>query len=231
MMTDMMKAAPLPSVRRLPAYLRFLQTLKARGRDVVSCTHIGEELGLVSTQVRKDLAITGIVGKPKVGYIVPELIQAIQDFLGWNNTTDAFLVGAGSLGNALLGYEGFKEYGLNIVAAFDVDPKKVGAQVHGREVFPLEKLHDLVARMHVLIGVLTVPASAAQDAANYLILSGIRAIWNYTPVQLEVPPSVIVEDVKLSASLAVLSSRLAEMLRAEAAKKNTQGRFGLGEST
>lgn len=216
---DAAKVAPLPSVRRLPAYLRFLQTLKAHGRDVVSCTHIAEELGLISTQVRKDLAVTGIVGKPKVGYNVPELINAIEEFLGWNNTTDAFLVGAGSLGSALLGYGGFQEYGLNLVAAFDVDPAKVGLDIHGREVFPLEKLHDLALRMHVLIGVLTVPAPAAQDVATYMVLSGIRAIWNYTPVKLEVPESVVVEDVKLASSLAVLSSRLAEQLRNEHARR------------
>jgi redox-sensing transcriptional repressor len=190
---ESLKTAPLPSVRRLPAYLRFLQTLKARDRVVVSCTHIADELGLVSTQVRKDLAVTGIVGKPKVGYNVPALIDAIEEFLGWKNTSDAFVVGAGCLGSALMGYEGFKDYGLNLVAGFDVDPVKIGTPVHGKEIFPLEKLHDLALRMHVLIGVLTV--------------------WNYTPVQLEVPPSVIVEDVKLSASLAVLSSRLAEILR------------------
>lgn len=216
---DAVKSAPLPSVRRLPAYLRFLQTLKAHDRDVVSCTHIAEELGLVSTQVRKDLAVTGIVGKPKVGYSVPQLIEAIQEFLGWNNTTDAFLVGAGSLGHALLGYTGFQDYGLNIVAAFDVDPAKIGLDVHGREVFPLDKLHDLALRMHVLIGVLTVPAAAAQDVATFMVLSGIRAIWNYTPVKLEVPESVVVEDVKLVSSLAVLSSRLAETLRAEHGKR------------
>jgi len=210
---ESLKTAPLPSVRRLPAYLRFLQTLKARDRVVVSCTHIADELGLVSTQVRKDLAVTGIVGKPKVGYNVPALIDAIEEFLGWKNTSDAFVVGAGCLGSALMGYEGFKDHGLNLVAGFDVDPAKIGTPVHGKEIFPLEKLHDLALRMHVLIGVLTVPAAVAQDTANFLVLSGIRAIWNYTPVQLEVPPSVIVEDVKLSASLAVLSSRLAEVLR------------------
>ena len=176
----------------------------------------------MSTQVRKDLAVTGIVGKPKVGYSVPQLIEAIQEFLGWNNTTDAFLVGAGSLGRALLGYTGFRDYGLNIVAAFDVDPAKIGLDIHGREVLPLDKLHDLALRMHVLIGVLTVPAAAAQDVATFMVLSGIRAIWNYTPVKLEVPESVVVEDVKLVSSLAVLSSRLAEMLRAEHGKRPTE---------
>ena len=137
MFEDFGKIAPLPSVRRLPAYLRLLQSLRAGGRDVVSCTHIGKELGLVSTQVRKDLAVTGIVGKPKVGYNVPALIAAIEEFLGWNNAQDAFVVGVGSLGRALMGYQGFQEYGLRLVAGFDIDPAKVGVEVHGKEVFPV----------------------------------------------------------------------------------------------
>jgi redox-sensing transcriptional repressor len=212
---DTGKLAPLPSVRRLPAYLRLLQSLRAGGRDVVSCTHIGKELGLVSTQVRKDLAVTGIVGKPKVGYNVPALIAAIEEFLGWNNPQDAFLVGVGSLGRALMGYQGFQEYGLRIVAGFDVDPAKIGVDVHGKKVFPLEELGKMAAELRVLVGVLAVPAAAAQDAARSMVQAGIRAIWNYTPATLEVPPAVVVEDVKLSASLAVLSSRLAESLRRE----------------
>ncbi len=217
MTEEQLKAAPVPSVRRLPAYLRFLKQLQARSRDVVSCTHIANELGLVQTQVRKDLAMTGIVGKPKVGYEIPALIEAIERFLGWNNTSDAFVVGAGNLGAALLGYEGFKEYGLNVLAAFDVDESKIGTPIHGKEVFPFEKLPDLVDRMHVQIGILAVPAKAAQDVANLMVLSGMRAIWNFAPVNLEVPESVIVENMNLSASLAVLSSRLAQTLKAEKA--------------
>jgi redox-sensing transcriptional repressor len=215
MTTDTPKGIPLPSVRRLPTYLEYLYRVQAQQRDVVSCTHISEALGFTSIQVRKDLSVTGIVGKPKVGYIVSDLIDAIQRFLGWKNTNDAFVIGAGCLGSALLGYEGFREHGLNLVAAFDVNPKKIGALVHDKEIFPLEKLQDLAERMHVLIGVLTVPAIAAQDATNVMVLAGMRAIWNYTPVKLEVPPNVIVEDVRLSSSLAVLSSRLAEKLRGE----------------
>ena len=212
---DTGKIAPLPSVRRLPAYLRLLQSLRAGGRDVVSCTNIGQKLGLVSTQVRKDLAVTGIVGKPKVGYNVPALIASIEEFLGWNNAQDAFLIGVGSLGRALLGYQGFQEYGLRLVAGFDIDPAKVGVEVHGKPVFALQELGELAASKHILVGVLTVPAAAAQYAAKLMVQAGIRAIWNYTPVTLEVPPTVIVEDVKLSASLAVLSSRLGELVRRE----------------
>lgn len=210
---DPAKGYPEPSVRRLPAYLRLLKQYHARGREVVSCTRIAEELELNSIQVRKDLAMTGIVGRPKVGYEVPGLIKAIEDFLGWNNTSDAFLVGAGSLGRALMGYGGFSDYGLNIVAAFDVAPDKIGSQVHGREVLPLEKFGNLAQRMHVHIGILAVPAEAAQEVADLMVRSGLRAIWNYAPVKLSVPKSVVVEDVRLAASLAVLTSRLREMLR------------------
>jgi redox-sensing transcriptional repressor len=213
-------AIPLPSIRRLPQYLQVLYSLQVRGRDVVSCTKIADELGVTSIQVRKDLAATGIVGKPKVGYQIPVLIDAIRDFLGMNNTSDAFLVGAGCLGGALLGYDGFKEFNLNLVAGFDNNPDKIGTEIHGKPVFALDKLPDLAERMHILIGILTVPASAAQDVANLMVLSGIRAIWNYTPTKLEVPEIVVVEDVKLAASLAVLSNRLAASLRRTPAKRN-----------
>ena len=216
---DETKSAPLPSVRRLPAYLRLLNGLQASGQDQVSCTHIAEALGLVSVQVRKDLAITGIVGKPKVGYRIPELIAAIEVFLGWKNTQDAFLIGAGCLGSALLGYEGFSEFNLNILAGFDTDPNKIGKSIHGKEIFQMEKLPNLVKRMHVLIGILTVPAASAQEAADALVAAGVRAIWNYTAVSLHVPDNVVVEDTKLSASLAALSSRLAESLRKEPVQK------------
>ena len=170
--------------------------------------------------MRKDLATTGIVGKPKVGYQTQELMEAIENFLGWNNTSDALLVGAGNLGAALMGYDGFLEIGLNIVAAFDVDPEKVGGTVHGKSVLPLEKLPDLAERLHAAIGIITVPMAAAQSVATLMVLSGIKAIWNLTPAHLEVPESVIVENVRLSESFSVLSNRLAERLRGEREQEN-----------
>ena len=214
-MDDNVRTFPEPTLRRLPAYHRFLKTLAARGRPVVSCTHIAEELRLDPTQVRKDIQVTGIVGKPKVGYVVGELIDAIETFLGWKNSSDAFLVGVGHLGTALLGYDGFKGFGLNIVAAFDNAPGKVGSLVHGRQVLPIEDLADLSQRMHILIGILTVPAETAQSLADLMVFGGIRAIWNFTPVRLHLPPAIIVENVQLSASLAVLSNKLAESLKAD----------------
>jgi redox-sensing transcriptional repressor len=177
---------------------------------VVSCSYIGAQLGFDPTQVRKDLAVTGVTGRPKVGYEVPALIDAIESFLGWNNLRQAFLVGVGSLGAALLGYDRFNRYGLSIVAAFDSDPQKIDQEIHGKPIVAMEKLADLAQRMHVHLGILTVPAEAAQECADAMIRGGIRAIWNFAPITLDTPDDVIVQNEDMFASLAVLSSKLAE---------------------
>ena len=202
------KSFPIPSIQRLPVYLRFLKEQRERGETLISCTRIAEEFGQLSVQVRKDLAITGISGRPKIGYRVGELIDAIELFLGWNRSIDAFLVGAGSLGSAILGYEGFVEHGLRIVAAFDTDPQKIGQTIHRCPVYDLKELLERGRNRKIELGILTVPFPAAQTVARLLFQIGVRGIWNYTPVRLEVPPDVICENVKLSASFAVLSSRL-----------------------
>ena len=199
---------PLPSIQRLPVYLRFLKEQRDRGELVMSCTRIAEEFGQLSVQVRKDLAITGIIGRPKVGYKVIELIDAIEDFLGWNSKMIACLVGAGSLGKAILGYGGFVEHGLDIRCAFDVAPNVVGTRIHGRPVYDISELETIGNRHPFALGILTVSATAAQRVANALLGVGVRAFWNYTPTQLELPPGVICENVKLSASFAVLSRRM-----------------------
>ncbi len=206
------KSYPVPSVRRLPLYLRLLRQLNAQGRDAVSCTYIAEDLGLGTVQVRKDLAMTGIVGRPKVGYPVPALIDAIESFLGWDHATVALLVGVGGLGSAILGYEDFKSHGLNIVVAFDVDPMKIGRRVHGKDVLPMEALAERAAQIRALVGIVTVPAAAAQEVTGQLVRAGIRAIWNFSPVNLEVPDSVVVQNVRFVDSLAVLSQRLNQIL-------------------
>ncbi len=202
------KTYPIPSIQRLPVYLRFLKELGEEGETVVSCTRIAEEFGQLSVQVRKDLAITGITGRPKVGFRIDELIQAVEKFLGWDQPSPAVLVGAGSLGSAILGYKGFAEHGLEILAAFDSDSRKIGKKVHGCPVKDIKKLSPIDHQGEVLIGILTVPAEAAQETADLLVEIGVQGIWNYTPVRLDLPESVVCEDVKLSASFAVLSSRL-----------------------
>lgn len=213
MTTTELHSIPVPTLRRLPGYLSLLRQLQRAGRDVVSATHIAESLRLDQTQVRKDLEATGVVGKPRVGYYLPGLIEAIENLLGWNSASEAFLVGAGALGTALLGYAGFKDNGLDIVAAFDADPEKVGKAIHGKQVLALKKLPGLVERMHVNIGIISVPGEHAQEVADLLVGSGIKAIWNFAPAHLTVPDEVILENVQLSSSFAVLSSKLTAALR------------------
>jgi redox-sensing transcriptional repressor len=212
-MTQKIQNPPsLPTVRRLPTYLRLLKELQDEKQHYVSSTYIAERFQLESIQVRKDLAAMGIVGQPRLGFAVAELVSAIMQFLGWNNASDAFLIGAGNLGAALAGYSGFADYGLHIVAAFDVDTSKIGTRIHDTKIFPLQKLPDLAQRLHVHIGILTLPAVAAQTTTDMLVQAGITAIWNFTPVKLIVPGGVIVEKVDLAASLAVLSRSVKERL-------------------
>lgn len=213
MTAEALKGVPEPTLRRLPQYLHYLIEIQKAGRPVVSAGHIGRELHLDQTQVRKDLAVTGIVGRPKVGYETDALIGAIRDFLGWNNTKDAFLVGVGHLGAALLGHDRFDKCGVRIVAAFDKHPQRVGTAINGRDVLPIEKLSDLAHRLHVHVGIITAPAEAAQTIADQMISGGIRAIWNFAPTTLDVPEDIIVQNEDLYTGLAVLSNRLVEALK------------------
>ncbi len=209
------RVVPEGSVRRLPLYHRQLHDICASGMPYVSCSVLARALDLDPTQVRKDIEVTGIVGKPKVGYPAAGLMRWIENFLGWNNTKEAFLVGAGSLGSALLGYEKFRELGFDVVAAFDTNPYKVGTQIHGKEVLHLDKMVDLIQRMHIHIGVIATPAVAAQKVAGLMVEGGIRAIWNFAPVHLRVPDSIILQNEDLYHSLASLSFKLERQLAAE----------------
>ena len=202
---------PVPSIRRLPLYLSFLRQLREQKVEVVSSTRIAEELGLTGIQVRKDLAMTGIVGRPKIGHSINELVSHIESFLGWDKPRPAFLVGVGHLGTALLGYKGFKQENLDIVASFDSDPEKIGKTILGRPTFPVSEFSQKAKEMNVQCAILTVPAQFAQATADMMVESGIIGIWNFAPVQIFVPDSVIVENVSLSSSYAVLSQRLTQI--------------------
>jgi redox-sensing transcriptional repressor len=208
------KAVPEPTLKRLPLYHRYLKQLEQSGRSSVSCTDIGRELSLDPTQVRKDLEAAGIQGRPRIGYATAGVVDGLEEFLGWKKVNEAFLVGAGSMGSALLGYRKFEECGLKIVAAFDDNPGKIGKELRGKHVLPLDKLEDLARRMHILIGIITVPAPEAQAVADLLVAGGIRAIWNFAPVRLRLPPHIILHNEDLYCSLASLSQKLARELRA-----------------
>lgn len=205
--------AGLSCVKRLPSYLQLLRVLQAEGHEFVSGTVLASVHALEPVIVRKDLAITGIRGIPRIGFRVNELIPAIERFLGWDNQTKAILVGVGNLGAALLGYRGFADFGFQIVAAFDTDPRKVGRWVHACKVMPPDKMGRLVKRSDVALGVLTVPGAVAQEAADVMVRAGIRGIWNFTPVKLRVPDGVATEKEDLAEGLAVLSRRLRALSR------------------
>jgi len=207
------RKAGLSCVKRLPSYLQLLRVLQGEGKEYVSGTVLASVHHLEPVIVRKDLAITGIAGTPRLGFRVTELITAIERFLGWDNQTKAILVGTGNLGAALLGYRGFENFGLQIVAAFDVDPKKIGEWVHGRKVQSMNQLAGFVRRGEIKLGVLTVPAGVAQETAEIMICAGIRGIWNFTPVKLNVPDSVVAQKEDLAEGLAVLSHRLQHLLK------------------
>ncbi len=209
---DPVKSVPEPTLKRLPLYHRFLKEFLAAGRESVSCTNIGAELKLDPTQVRKDLETAGVNGRPRIGYTTENVINGIEEFLGWKKVNEAFLAGAGSMGSALLGYRKFEECGLRIVAAFDRDRAKIGRKIHGKQVLALELLPDLARRMRVLMGIITVPAAEAQAVADLLVEGGIRAIWNFAPVRLRVPVGLIVHNEDLYCSLASLSQKLAPQL-------------------
>jgi len=199
----------------LSIYYHLLQAMTLTGVANVSCTQIAAALSLDPTQVRKDIEVTGMAGKPKVGYPLTALVRWIETFLGLNNTNEAVLVGVGSLGSALLGYDKFRRLGFDLVAAFDTDPQKAGHMIAGREVFRLDRLVDIVRRRKILLGVIATPSAAAQTIADQMMEGGIRAIWNFAPIHLKVPPTTILQNEDLYHSLASLSFRLDRMLAAE----------------
>ncbi len=139
--------------------------------------------------------------------------MAIETFLGWNNVNEAFLVGVGNLGTALLGHERFSKFGLSIVAAFDTDPTKIGQWIHEKAVLSLDKLADLAPRMSIHLGIITTPAEVAQAVADEMVKGGIQAIWNFAPVKLKVPEHIIVHNEDLYSTLASLSWKLAQRFR------------------
>lgn len=179
----------------------------------VSAPILAAELQLNEVQVRKDLAaVSSTGGRPKTGYRVSTLITDIEEFLGYHDISSAVLVGVGHLGQALLSYQGFSDYGLSIEAAFDRNPELDRAIVSGKTVFPMEKLVSLCQRLKVHIGIITVPAGAAQEVCDMLVEGGVKAIWNFAPTHLNVPDSIILQNENMASSFAVLSRKLQEKL-------------------
>lgn len=199
---------PEPSIRRMPTYLNFARTKLKEGVEHISSRAIAQALSLDSTQVTKDLAYTKIVGKTRVGYNTKDLIKELEDFLGFNKTDVAFLVGAGNLGMALLSYIGFNNSGLKIIAAFDTNSEIINEEVNGVKILHYNKFTNLTKRMHVNIGIITTPANVAQNVANDMIESGIKAIWNFSPCNIKVPDDVVIENTSIYTNLALLFNKM-----------------------
>ncbi len=199
-----------PTLKRLPRYLHYLQKAQDKGILTISAPVIGKELQCDPTQVVKDLATTGVKGRPRIGYNIHELIQTIESFLGYNRANEAFLVGAGNLGMAMMSYPDFQRFGLKIVAAFDTNRDKIGRSRSGINILHMNKFQDLARRLQVRIAVLTVPHTVAQEVTDLLVASGIEAIWNLTPSQLQVPEHVIVQNTSMYANVTLLLKKLQE---------------------
>jgi redox-sensing transcriptional repressor len=195
-------------LRRMPAYLHLLRALQHEGREYVSGTVLARVHHLEPVIARKDLAETGIVGTPRLGFRIKELIAAIEGFLGWDRGVQAVVVGCGNLGTALLGYRRFDAMGLKVVGAFDCDKRKVGHSLKEYKILPMNRLAGFAAQHSVSIALLTTPTDTAQETAEFLVQCGIRAIWNFAPIKLRLPDDVIVQKEDLAEGLAVLAYRL-----------------------
>ncbi len=209
-MSELTNQVSVNTLQRLPIYLNYLKTLNEEGN--ISSTEIAKKLGLNDVQVRKDLSAVSSGGKPKVGYNIKGLILDLKEFLGYNAVNDAVMVGCGNLGKALMSYRGFSEYGLRIVAGFDVSEEIIGGEIGDKPILSIDSLPEYCRENGIKIGVITTPAQAAQNACDLLIEGGIKAIWNFAPAHIEVEDGVLVQNENMASSLARLSKHLNAML-------------------
>ncbi len=193
-------------LKRLPVYLHYIKTLPEHTENI-SATRMAKDLGLGDVMVRKDLAKVSNGGRRKLGYVREDLIVDIEKFLDFNSTTDAIVIGAGKLGQALLDYCGFEASGLHIVAGFDLHTSKKYTN-GGKPIYPITKLAQFCEDNQVAIAIITVPAESAQNVCDELVDCGIRAIWNFAPVHLNVPERIVVQSDNLAVSLTALRMQL-----------------------
>lgn len=205
---------PEPVLRRLPWYLAYIKLLQARGKEVVSSTYIARSIGIDPSLVAKDLSYVNIVGKTRVGYSTDEMVEVLGKFLGFVDQHKAYVFGCGNLGAALIRDKGLYQYGLDIVAGFDTSPEVIGDDSLGVPIYDMADL-DLRAEDDVRIGVLTVPVEFAQEVTDQLVANGFKAIWNFTPFRISVPEDVVVENLSMYASLAVMFNRVSSMSHEE----------------
>ena len=199
---------PEPTLRRLPWYLSNIKLMKEKGEQYVSSTQISKEINIDASQIAKDLSYVNISGRTRVGYNIDALIEVLESFLGFTNMHKAFLFGVGSLGAALLRDSGLHHFGLEIVAAFDVNPELVGKDLNGIPIYHSDDFEAKMKEYDVNIGVLTVPINIAQEITDKMVDGGIKAVWNFPPFRIRVPENIVVQNTSLYAHLAVMFNRL-----------------------
>ncbi len=199
---------PEPTLRRLPWYLAFLKMAAARGEIRISSTQISRAINVSAPQIAKDLSFLEISGKTRIGYDVQSLISVREEYLGFTKIRKAFLFGVGNLGAALLHDKGLSQFGLEILAGFDVNPRVVGTTIQGVPVYHIKDYPGIQAKIDASIGILTVPVREAQKVAEEIIQGGIRAIWNFTPFRIHVPEDIVVQNTSIYAHLAVMYNRM-----------------------
>lgn len=199
---------PEPALRRLPWYLSYVKLLKKHEYSHVSSTQIAKEINVSASQIAKDLSYVDITGKTRVGYEIDELITVLEDFLGFTRQHSAVIFGVGSLGGALLADTGLEQYGLKLLAGFDIDPEVVGTTINGIPVYHIDEFQQVNQELQAQIGVLTVPSGVAQDVADFMVTCDLKGIWNFTPYRINVPEHVVLQNTSLYAHLAVMFNRL-----------------------
>lgn len=201
---------PEPSLRRLPWYLAHVKLLMNSGVEFVSSTQIATATNVDASQVAKDLSLLEISGKTRVGYEVKSLVEVLEDFLGFKKSHKACIFGVGSLGGALLQDSGLEQYGLKVVAGFDIREDIIGKEINGISIYHINNFYKIQEEEQMVIGIITVPVDKAQECADLMVKGGVGAIWNFTPYKIKVDENVVVQETSLYAHLAVMFNRLNE---------------------
>lgn len=195
------------TIRRIPLYLKYLIQIQSEGRKNATASEMAEKLGIYPTQVRKDLSIAGLKGRPRLGHKIDKAINALEQYLGWNDTIEAVLVGAGRFGIAMMEHRQIIRTGIKVVGIFDSNPEKIGTKTGDLTILPYTELKDFIKTNKVTLGIITTPAVAAENIMNTMIESGIKSIWNLTAASLDAPEGINIETTNLYSSLAVLTRK------------------------
>lgn len=197
-------------IRRLPKYYRYLGELLSKDIQRISSKELSDIIGFTASQIRQDLNNFGGFGQQGYGYNIEDLHNEIGKILGLDKKYSAVLIGAGNLGQAIANYNGFKNAGFEIKALFDVNPKIIGLKIRDFEILDSDYIEDFIRENNIDIAILCVPKRSAQQLADRLVNAGIKGIWNFVPIDLDVSDNIIVENVNLTESLFTLSYLMKE---------------------